>query len=1150
MPRSPQDVYARLLSSPRGYPLWTPEPSNELLMERQDGLRIGDVGVVIPDDGGFDVFFNICLPRDHPFHRRYGVPEGFTCIDQSELDIRTIPSAENPGRIISSSSVRRVGTTEPSSNAPQSDESSALTYRFSLSPSEGALLILPKGAERYDLLNDGLFLEQASRNGAEWYNYAVNRRHRIINHDALYMITGIYKARSWSVAAFENTTENEHYTANFKQIEGNNTAPMYSWDTTRALDWRVGPHIDCGIPNQAVFIRGFKIALRSGLLGTRISVQADVPSTRPNLAKWSSVVPSNSRLLNSLARLTSSRGNNISQTTTHNEGIADPSEEGLQSDAPGHGGYESYDGMHVEIERIPDVPPAFHPSDAINQYLLRKEPSANIAITHDSHWISLLEDNLLTPEELETGLDAVLSQNYWVVHLERKGAATETKPEKAELLPIENIASRIVSLVLKKMDQDAGLREIGAILHNMVIIEEALRNTTTPLPLVLHGHAGITTFVTFLPGGDRILSASEDGTVRSWSIPDGNQKVIKEVLVLAIVVSSDGRRIATGGKDGTIRIWDVSMSEEISQSAGSHSCAVKSLSFSPDSSRVASGAEDGSVSVWSTTTGKQVVGLSREHVNSVCGICYAPDGKRIASCDKEVVLILEDNSMVGPPIMEKAWSLAWSPDSDGLFIGCIDGSIKYFDPSKAGLPLAVWVCHSDAVLSIALSHNGKFFASASRDNTVRLWETATRYQVGATLQHNSSIHSIAISLDDRQLVSGAWDSCVRLWDLRKIAPSLFKDNPQASDRAQQADARPSLTSERKTVTLKPSNVSTSRFLRRLRQSNGVPLDKDSEEILSGDPDDDDLYRFRRSLSTTDPAKYDTRMKRPMLDSSRVGIHVITKSLAQGHSALNQKQFRREIDALLKLDHINVFPLLGITEVASFPALVFPWVEHCTLTSYIERYHNNLTTPLRFVLINDVATGLQYLHSQSVVHGNLSGSSVLIRDNGRACISEFGLSPLMAELQGVSLIEIYAANGTLHCAAPELLRKNEKNGFAKLRLFDPKLLLTLLSSLRAYLARQVLTGRIPSRHIPDEERALPVKLEKRRFLNSYFSTTLVTDNIRAFLLRCRSTVDSGQLRPSSGEIVEFVKEQLMEVVISHLKESKDSNVGIPSRSLTP
>lgn len=287
----------------------------------------------------------------------------------------------------------------------------------------------------------------------------------------------------------------------------------------------------------------------------------------------------------------------------------------------------------------------------------------------------------------------------------------------------------------------------------------------------------------FLPGGDRILSASKDGTIRSWSVPDGHQKVIKKVLVLAIAVSSDGRRVATGGEDGKVEVWDVSMSEEISHSAGSHSGAVSSLSFSPDSSRVASGAQDGSVWVWHTATGERADGPLRGHVSDVCAICHAPDGRRFASCDKTTVVISEDIIFVMCRILVEAWCLAWSHDGDRLFVGCKNGSIKYFDPCTGGL-LAVWVGHSDAVLSIALSHSGKFFASASRDGTVRLWETAsTRNQVGATLQHNCPVYSIAVSLDDRQLVSGAWDSCVRLWDLRKTAPSFFEDIPLASDRA-------------------------------------------------------------------------------------------------------------------------------------------------------------------------------------------------------------------------------------------------------------------------------------------------------------------------------------------------------------------------------
>ena len=115
MPNPPSRVYARqLLSLGYGYPLWTPEPSNQFLRYRRDGLRIGDVGVVDPEDGSFDVFFNICLHREHPFHRVNGVPDNFICIDLDELDIAVYPHAENPSSVISTSSVTTLRTAEPS----------------------------------------------------------------------------------------------------------------------------------------------------------------------------------------------------------------------------------------------------------------------------------------------------------------------------------------------------------------------------------------------------------------------------------------------------------------------------------------------------------------------------------------------------------------------------------------------------------------------------------------------------------------------------------------------------------------------------------------------------------------------------------------------------------------------------------------------------------------------------------------------------------------------------------------------------------------------------------------------------------------------------------------------------------------------------
>ena len=120
MARSPQDVYARHLVSGRGYPLWTPEPSMDLPdIYVQQGLKIGDVGVVVPQDGSFDVFFNVCLPPTHSLHRATGVPNGFTPILLNERDIAKFPKAESAGRIISTSSMARVSDTDASDDDPE-----------------------------------------------------------------------------------------------------------------------------------------------------------------------------------------------------------------------------------------------------------------------------------------------------------------------------------------------------------------------------------------------------------------------------------------------------------------------------------------------------------------------------------------------------------------------------------------------------------------------------------------------------------------------------------------------------------------------------------------------------------------------------------------------------------------------------------------------------------------------------------------------------------------------------------------------------------------------------------------------------------------------------------------------------------------------
>ncbi|KAG6375774.1 kinase-like domain-containing protein [Boletus reticuloceps] len=157
-------------------------------------------------------------------------------------------------------------------------------------------------------------------------------------------------------------------------------------------------------------------------------------------------------------------------------------------------------------------------------------------------------------------------------------------------------------------------------------------------------------------------------------------------------------------------------------------------------------------------------------------------------------------------------------------------------------------------------------------------------------------------------------------------------------------------------------------------------------------------------------------------SIRVAIKAIkTYSAEDVKISKKKKRLWREIKVWLDLRHDNVLPLLGTTMgFGRFPAMVCPWVENGVLTSYLEGRYNSLSVIEILGLLNSVASGLQYLHSRSVVHGDLSGSNVLIHEGGRACIADFGLSMLLTELGASTFATSFHARGTLRWMAPELL----------------------------------------------------------------------------------------------------------------------------------
>jgi hypothetical protein len=100
-------LYTRLLlPKGHGYPLFHPQPFDDLPFEaRKNGTEIGDVGIVT-SDGSFDIVFNICRAADDPLNR-FGVPDGFEPVRLNPGDIAPKQLFYRPGSDVSNTKINK-----------------------------------------------------------------------------------------------------------------------------------------------------------------------------------------------------------------------------------------------------------------------------------------------------------------------------------------------------------------------------------------------------------------------------------------------------------------------------------------------------------------------------------------------------------------------------------------------------------------------------------------------------------------------------------------------------------------------------------------------------------------------------------------------------------------------------------------------------------------------------------------------------------------------------------------------------------------------------------------------------------------------------------------------------------------------------------
>lgn len=198
-----------------------------------------------------------------------------------------------------------------------------------------------------------------------------------------------------------------------------------------------------------------------------------------------------------------------------------------------------------------------------------------------------------------------------------------------------------------------------------------------------------------------------------------------------------------------------------------------------------------------------------------------------------------------------------------------------------------------------------------------------------------------------------------------------------------------------------------------------------------------------------------------------GMVLSIRRLSNG--SLDENMFRKEAESLGKVRHRNLTVLRGYyAGPPDMRLLVYDYMPNGNLATLLqEASHQDghvLNWPMRHLIALGIARGLAFLHSSSIIHGDVKPQSVLFDADFEAHLSDFGLDRLTvaasAEASTSTLV------GTLGYIAPEAVLTGEATKESDVYSFGIVLL-------------EILTGKKPVMFTEDEDIVKWVKKQLQR-----------------------------------------------------------------------
>jgi WD40 repeat protein len=348
-------------------------------------------------------------------------------------------------------------------------------------------------------------------------------------------------------------------------------------------------------------------------------------------------------------------------------------------------------------------------------------------------------------------------------------------------------------------------------------------------------HQGPVRGVAFSPDGTHLATASWDGTASIWEAVTGQPVFTLKPgqvndRISAVAFSPNGAFLATAGSGGVAQVWDATNGQPFGPPIKSNTYPVmKSVAFSADSGYLATVSESGAhvwevsanrvanpkvfgdtsvtdeafpctplssfvfspggkhaaaacrgkVRIWDIATWNPVVtipGRYRPGLNPpLHPIAFSADGKYLASAD-DIHEVATGNLVHALNSQGPVSAVAFSQDGDYLALAA--GDIVRLVNMYDGVSFAE-LHHRREIRDIAISPSGHEIATASKDNTARIWQVNKYAGDGPTrevtrVSHGGEVSSVAFSPDGKYLATASEDGAAGVWQVSTVQEAAQK----------------------------------------------------------------------------------------------------------------------------------------------------------------------------------------------------------------------------------------------------------------------------------------------------------------------------------------------------------------------------------------